>query len=475
MSETHERHGTHGAVLDVGFEDRVPGPRLLLYGLQHLLALTGIWIFPAAVGASLSLSDTSVSHIVQACFLMTGVVTILQSSKVLRLPIVQGPTAAFLAALLASGATYGLGVAFGSMMVAGAVFMLLTVPVRKFGLFGHLARFAADPLVFGTLFVIIGAQLASIGLPDWFGTKGTAGFGWHSFWIAAATVATVFCCMIFGGNTLIKRGAVVWGIVAGSVLAALTGSWSLPGLGGAAVVGAPHFMPFGFGVEWPVVLLMLLAFLQAGAEAMGMYTLVGGWGGRRPSLTRVNRGLFAEFLGSVVGAAFGGIGTTSYPENAGIIRVTRIGSRFVTMAAGCFALVLAFLPQVSLFIAGLSAPVLSAASTVLFGIIAMSGIQMLRDVEWDDLNMAVAGTSFIVALGTQFLPADVVALLPEDISGIVTTPMMVGVVMLVVLHGVVNFGVRPLLERRGARPSATPGTDVRPGRATDQDKELVAP
>lgn len=443
-----------GRVLDVGFDDQLSAPRTLLFGVQHLLALTGIWIFPVIIGASLGLGTGDVSHIVQACFLLTGLVTVLQSSRILRLPIVQGPTAAFMVALITAGTTYGLGVAFGSMMVAGAIFLVLTVPIGRFGVFGHLAKLASHPLVYGTLFIIIGAQLASIGLPNWFGRSGTEGFGWASFAVAAATVLTVVACLVFGGNTIVKRSAIVIGIGVGSVLAAVTGLWSMPDLASAPLVGPPALLPFGFGVQWPVVLLMVLAFLQAGGEAMGMYTLVGGWGGERMTTERVNRGLFTEFLGSVVGAAFGGIGTTSYPENAGIIRVTRIGSRFVTMTAGGLALALAFLPQVSLFVAGLSGVVLAAASTVLFGVIAMSGVQALRAVQWDDLNLAVAGTAFIVSLGAQFLPAPVLALLPADIAGILVSPMMVGIVLLLVLHGLVNGLIRPFLTRR--QGTATP-------------------
>ena len=64
---------------------------------------------------------------------LAGVVTVLQSSRIVRLPIVQGPTAAFFAALLAAGAAYGLDVAFGSMIDAGLIFMALTIPVGRFG------------------------------------------------------------------------------------------------------------------------------------------------------------------------------------------------------------------------------------------------------------------------------------------------------------------------------------------------------
>jgi xanthine/uracil permease len=187
---------------------------------------------------------------------------------------------------------------------------------------------------------------------------------------------------------------------------------------------------------------------------MGMYTLVAGWGNEKLTVNRINRGLFTEFLGSTVGAAFGGIGTTSYPENVGIIRITRIGSRFVTMAAGIFALALAFLPQVSMFIAGLSGAVLSAASTILFGIIAISGIQMLQKVRWDDLNIAVAATSFIVSLGAQWIPDDILAALPPQISGLIDTPMMLGILLLLGLHILVNYAFRPMLERRDAATAA---------------------
>ncbi|MBB2989170.1 uracil-xanthine permease [Mycolicibacterium iranicum] len=436
------------AVLDVGIQDRVSLPKTGLFGLQHLLALTGIWIFPVLIGATLDLSQQDVSRIVQACFLLTGLVTILQSSRIVRLPIVQGPTAAFFVAILAGAATYDLGTAFGSMVVAGLIFMALSIPVGRWGLFGHIRRFAADPIVFGTLFIIIGAQLASIGLPGWFGTPGTDGYGWSSFWIGLVVVVVIVACMIFGGNTLFKRAAIVTGIVVGSILALIVGVWSPPDIGQADLLGVPTLFPFGFGVAWPVVVLMLLAYFQAGAEAMGMYTLVAGWGGEKLSVNRINRGLFTEFLGSTVGAAFGGIGTTSYPENVGIIRITRIGSRFVTMAAGTFALALAFLPQVSLFIAGLSGAVLSAASTILFGIIAISGVQMLQKVRWDDLNVAVAATSFIVSLGAQWIPEDILAGLPPQVAGLIDTPMMLGILLLLGLHIAVNFGARPMLERR---------------------------
>lgn len=455
MQQSTRDHGQ--GILTVGFDDTLPAGRTALFGVQHILALTGIWLFPSIIGSALQLEPREVGWITQGCFFMTGLITVLQSSRVLRLPIVQGPTAAFMVAIIAAGASFGLGTAFGSMIVAGAIFAAISLPSRRWGLFGQIARFATDPIVFGTLFVIIGAQLAGIGLSGWFGVSGTEHYGWPFFLVSLATVVAVLLFTIFGGQSLLRRGAIFWGIVVGTLIAAVTGLWDTPDVSGVSVVGAPHFLPFGFGVEWSVVVLMLLAFLQAGTEAMGMFRLVGSWGGREVGVEQTNRGLFVEFAGSVAGAAFGGIGTTSYPENAAIVRMSGVGSRYVTIVAGLVAIALAFVPKVGLFVAGLPGPVLAAASTVLFGVIAVSGIQMLSEVKWDDLNVMVAAPAIIIALGTQFLPADIVAAMSPSVASILTSPMMVGVILLLVLHLVINVGLRRLIAYDPERPELEAG------------------
>jgi xanthine/uracil permease len=444
-------------VLSIGFDEKLPPGKTGLFGVQHILALTGIWLFPSIIGAALGLEAKEVGWITQGCFFMTGLITVLQSSRILRLPIVQGPTAAFMVAIIAAGSSFGLGTAFGSMIVAGAIFALLSLPSRRFGLFGQIARFATDPIVFGTLFVIIGGQLAAIGLSGWFGVSGTEHYGWPFFLVSVGTVLSILLFTIFGGQTLLRRGAIFWGIVTGTVLAAFAGMWNLPDVSGVSLVGTPHLLPFGFAVEWSVVVLMLLAFLQAGTEAMGMFKLVGSWGGREIGVAQTNRGLFVEFTGSVAGAAFGGIGTTSYPENAAIVRMSGVGSRYVTITAGCVAIALSFMPKVGLFVAGLPSPVLAAASTVLFGVIAVSGMQMLGEVEWDDLNVMVAAPAFIIALGTQFIPEDIVAKMSPSVASILTSPMMVGVILLLVLHIVINFGLRRLVKSDHERPELGAG------------------
>ncbi|SDV46821.1 uracil-xanthine permease family protein [Chitinasiproducens palmae] len=433
--------------LIVGIEDKLPLGQTLIFAFQHLLALTGIWIFPVIIGHAAGMNNTEIGGLVAACFITTGVVTILQSSRVVRLPVVQGPTAAFFVAVLSSVHTVGLGTAFGSMTVAALIFAALAIPYKKLGLLGLLVRYISPPIVFGTLLVIIGAQLAQIGPMGWFGDSGNPADISASAITTLVTFLVVLICMTLGRQTLVKRGALLWGVIVGTAVYAVLGDYHLPALGETRWLAAPRLYPFGFGVSAPVVLMMLLAFLQAGAEAMGMYTLLCQWGNKPLPVHVVNRGLFTEFLGCALGAAAGGLGTTSYPENVGIIRVTRVGSRYVTLTAGILSLALGLIPKVGLLIASLPAPVLAAACTLLFGIIAMSGIGMLSRIEWDDLNIVVAAPAFIISLGTMYLPKKAVALFPEILQGIVTQPMVVGIVMLIVMNVLVNVWIRPMISK----------------------------
>lgn len=428
-------------ILSVGIEDKLPPAQTIMFAFQHLFALTGIWVFPVIIGANLNLTMHQTGLMVQACFFTTGIVTILQSSRLLRLPVVQGPTAAFMVAVLGSAHSVGLGTTFGSMFVAALIFACAAIPLKQLGIMGQLCRFISPPVVFGSLLVIIGAQLASIGPNGWFST-GSGGTIRTSAIAAAITVLTIIGCMVFGRYNLIKRGALLWGIIVGAVAFQFLTSWNFPDFTQSKFLAFPAFFSFGFGVSFPVVLVMMLAFLHASAEAMGMYSLLAEWGGQTLTMQRVNRGLFTEFIGCAMGAAAGGLGTTSYPENVGIIRVSGVGSRFVTFTAGVLSLVLGVMPQAGLLLASLPEPVLSAASSILFGIIAVSGIQMLARVEWDEFNIAVAAPAFILSMGTMYLPANVVQLLPDVAKNIVTQPMMMGVILLVGLNVIVNIFMR---------------------------------
>src|SRR5206468_2900603 len=119
-------------VFDIGIDQKLSFDQLLILGFQNIFGMTGMFVFPGILGRSFNLAPEQIAYLYGMTFVVCGVVTILQSSLLLRLPIVQGPYAGSFATLLAVGHLQGgnLGAAYGSFFVAALIWCLLSVPIR---------------------------------------------------------------------------------------------------------------------------------------------------------------------------------------------------------------------------------------------------------------------------------------------------------------------------------------------------------
>jgi xanthine/uracil permease len=189
-----------------------------------------------------------------------------------------------------------------------------------------------------------------------------------------------------------------------------------------------------FAVEPDLVIVFLLVLLPASVGSMALYQMVADWGGQTVTSARMSQGVFAIGLGGVLAGLVGGFSTIVYPDNIGMLRATRVGSRYATLAAGVLLIVLGACVKFDLLLVLVPIPVLSAAATLLFGIVLMHGVHILARVEWDDRKFIVAGLSMLVALGGMFLAPDVLAQLPLLARLLITQPVISGGLTLVVLH-----------------------------------------
>ncbi|HYA07829.1 MAG TPA: solute carrier family 23 protein, partial [Xanthobacteraceae bacterium] len=96
-------------VFDVGIDQRLPSGQLLILGLQNIFGMTGMFVFPGILGRSFNLAPEQIAYLYGMTFVVCGIVTILQSTLLLRLPIIQGPYAGSFATLLAVGHLQGGG------------------------------------------------------------------------------------------------------------------------------------------------------------------------------------------------------------------------------------------------------------------------------------------------------------------------------------------------------------------------------
>jgi xanthine/uracil permease len=428
-------------IFDIGIDEKVRVSSAIGLGIQNILGMAGLLIFPALIGTAFKLSATDTAYMYGVTFMTSGLVVILQSVFLLRLPIVQGPYAGSLAALLAVGhGKGGLGAAFGSMVVAGLIWCVLALPFKRFGLITYFGKFVRDPIVAGVLVLILATQLTSTALPNWIGAPGSPGFPGINLLAGAVAAILVIVLTLLPSGGMLRRGAVLVAVVLGTAAYAIFRPTTFGDVGQNLGLTVPRIFPFGFSVQGDLVLIFFITLLPAITESIATYDIVAGWGKQELSAHRVSQGVFGEVLGSTIGAVFGGMSTLAYPDNIGLLRVTKVGSRYVTLATGIILLVLGGLQPVDRLLEAVPLPVLAAAGTVLFGVLFASAIDVLSGVHWSRDNLMLAGFPFITSIGGLFVPAATLKAMPQVVQLVLGQPLILGTVLLVVMK--LAFGLR---------------------------------
>lgn len=427
-------------IFDVDINDTLPPGQLLILALQNVFGMTGMFVFPGLLGRSFNLPPEKIAYLYGMTFAVCGVITVLQSVLLLRLPIVQGPYAGSFAALLAVGHLQGggLGAAYGSFFVASLIWCALTVPVRRVSFIGLFARFLRAPIISGMMVMLVILQISNVALPNWIGSPTSQGFPVVNILSGAFGVGVLIVVMLCGGQKL-RRGAVLAGLAAGTACYALFRPISFAAVSNAPFLVAPHWFPFGFSARADLVVVFLLVLIPPGMGSMAMYQMVADWGDEQLPADRMAQGVFGMAIGSVLAAVVGGLSTIAYPDNIGMLRATRVGSRYVTLAAGILLIALGGFIKFDMLLVVVPQPVISAAATLLFGIVFMHGVHMLANVDWDDRKFMAAGLALLVGLGGLFISPEALQTMPVMVRLIVQQPVISGGLTLVILQSILSL------------------------------------
>jgi len=426
-------------VFDIGIDERIPFSQVLVLGLQNVFGMTGMFVFPALLGHAFHLAPAQIAYVYGMTFIACGICSILQSVGLLRLPVMQGPYAGSFGAILAIGhvAGAGLGAAYGSFFVAALIWCALSVPIRGRSGIGLLARHLGTPLVSGMVVMLIIIQIASVSLPNWIGQSTSPGFPLANLVPGAVAVAAIIVIMRRGGKWL-KRGAILIGLALGTLCYMLFQPISFAPVAAAPLLVKPQLFPFGFSARPELVLMFLLVLLPGGMGSMALYRIVADWGGQKLSPGRMAEGVFGAALGAVVAALFGGFSTIAYPDNIGMLPATRVGSRYATLGAGVLLILLGGFVKFDMLLVVVPSSVISAAATLLFGIVFMHGVGMLAAVEWNDRSLIAAGLGFLIGLGGLFVPPATLMAMPLLARLIVQQPVISGGLTVVVLYALLR-------------------------------------
>ncbi|SDL94088.1 nucleobase:cation symporter-2, NCS2 family [Modicisalibacter muralis] len=393
------------------FHGKPPLGKALPLSLQHILAMImGTVTVPIIVVGAVGASPAEQMLLIQIALIASGLSTLLQLYGVgkvgARLPTIFGVGFAYVPTLTAVGAQYGIGGILGAQVIGGVAMLLV-------GLFIKRIRHLFPPVVAGTVVLVIGLSLYDIAINYMAGGVGRADYGDPRYWFVAIVTLGVVLIVSQFARGFLKLAAIICGIVAGYLLSLYLGMVDFSPVREAQWFSLPRVMPFELEFHTAAIISMVIICVINSVQTIGdlSATTVGGMN-RELGTRELSGGLLANGLGTTVGSFFGALPTSSFSQNVGIVAMTKVISRFVLALAAIFMLIAGLIPKFGAVMTTIPYPVLGGATIIVFGMITMTGIQLLTRDEMSARNMTIASLSLALSLGIYAAPESI-ALFPD--------------------------------------------------------------
>jgi uracil permease len=378
----------------------IPNPtQWLSLSLQHLFAMFGATILvPFLVGLSPAIALISSG---------LGTIAFLIITK-WQVPAYLGSSFAFIGPIIAAKATSGPGGAMVGTFLAGLVYGMVALIIKKVGY--RWIMNILPPIVVGPVIVVIGLALAGVAVNMAMNVPGTETYSLLHFSAALITLAaTIICTIYFRG--MISLIPILFGIVIGYLYSMAVGIVDFTPVQEANWFQMPDFLipgvDYSIRITWDIVLLMVPVAIVTLSEHIGHQLVLNKVVGRNyfkePGL---HRSLLGDGVATMISALIGGPPKTTYGENIGVLAITRVYSVYVIFGAAVLATIFGFIGKVTALISSIPTPVMGGVSILLFGIIASSGLRMLVDSKTDfgdKRNLVISSVILVIGIGGAFI------------------------------------------------------------------------
>lgn len=397
-------------------EGRVPLPKAIPFGLQHILAMFVANIAPIIIVAgACKLSPQETSMLIQSAMIIAGIGTMIQLYPVWRLgsglPIVMGISFTFVSIFCFVGPKYGYGAIIGAVLAGGLIEGVL-------GLFARYWRKLISPIVAASVVTAIGFSLLNVGAASFGGGSGSENFGSAQNLILGAI--TLVCCLGFNilAKSYWKQLSVLFGLVVGYIVAVFMGMVDFTALKDSSFIALPHILPFKPEFDIGAIVSVTLIFLVSATETIGDTSALAASGMNRDASEKEIAGSIAcdGFISSL-SSIFGCLPITSFSQNVGLVAMTKVVNRF-TILMGAIIMVLAGLfPIFGSLLATLPDAVLGGCTLMMFGSIVISGLQMITRCGFSQRNITIAALSLSIGIGFTQVP-EIFSIFPQIIQNV---------------------------------------------------------
>ena len=372
-----------------------PLSSLIPTSLQHVLASFAGVITPAMmIATTCGFTAEQETAIIQVALILSAIDTLLQQLPLFGrigsgLPILTGASFAFLPALQAVGGEFGFSIILGGDIVA-----------IIFSLFYDKIRWIFPPLVTGTVIFTIGVSLYPTAIKYIAGGVGTENFGSAMNWIVGLITFAVTFGLTNFTKGITKIGSIFFAIIIGCIVSIPFGMIDPSGIGEAAWFSLPKFMPFAIDFDPAVCITIAIIYVMVNIQLIGdLSAATAGSMDRMPKGREISGGIMAQGLVSILSSLFGGVPTSAFGQNVGIIVSTKVINRWVFAGAAIVFMAAGLCPKLSALLLMIPQPVIGGATISVFGTITLNGIRILVKDGLTPRTCTIFGVSVAFGLG----------------------------------------------------------------------------
>ena len=395
-----------------------------ILALQHLVAMFGATVLvPILTGL-----DPSVALFTAGCG--TLIFHLCTKGKV---PVFLGSSFAFIPVIKVVRDSYGdLSYAQGGMFVAGLIYVIVSLIIKKVGVGKIKAILPAQ--VVGPMIMVIGLNL----IP-------TAIDMASNNWTLAIITLGVTLIIKFFGRGFTKQIAILCGVAVGYIVALIMGEVQTAEIASAAVLSVPSFtLPkFDIGAIMIIAPVVLAVFMEHIGDITTNGQVVGENFIEDPGL---NRTLLGDGLATIAASLLGGPANTTYGENTGVLAVTKNYDPSILRITAVFAIGLAFIAKFGAAIRTVPQAVMGGISLMLFTMIAIVGPKTIKSekVKFSWNNIIVMVVILFLGLGASYVETNYNIILGIKITEEVAITglsfaALVGVILNLVLTWISNL------------------------------------
>lgn len=319
-----------------------------------------------------------------------------------QVPIFLASSFAFIAPIIAAVQMWGVPATMGGLMVAGFVYMLLSLLVKFKGV--ATLHKILPPVVVGPVIMVIGLALAPVAVNMAMGKSGDGSIQIIDYTSAIyISLFSLVVTLIFAvwGKGVFKLIPILAGVVAGYCLSLGMGVVQFDAVTNAQWFAVPNFTWPEF--KWQAILFMVPVAIAPAIEHIGDMMAISQVTNKdflkKPGLHRT---LFGDGLATSAASLFGGPPNTTYSEVTGAVMLTKNFNPKVMMWTAVIAIILAFVAKMGSGLQTIPVPVMGGIMILLFGSIAVVGLNTLVK-SGDDLtaprNLSIVALILVCGIG----------------------------------------------------------------------------